>query len=133
MDRWKSSRTLKRRSSRPKGPEATVKIEAPDEPPSEVKFKQVDGKWLPEQMVTTWDENIAKAKTSLAAVDPAAQKAQGMAMLSMVEGVLEQLLAAKDQEAFNNVVNSVTSMVSPSCPRPAPCPPRLRLCKSDSR
>jgi hypothetical protein len=43
--------------------------------------------------------------------------------LSMVEGVLDQLLAAKDQEAFNNVVNSVTSMVSAFMPKAGAMPP----------
>ena len=102
---------------------ATVKIEAAGEPPIEARFKLVDGKWLPEPMVMPWDENIAKAKASLAAVDPAAQKAQGMAVLTMVEGVLDQLLAAKDQESFDTVINSVTSMVSAFMPKPGAMPP----------
>jgi hypothetical protein len=116
-------KTLKATLVSTEGTEATVKLELADQEPIEVKLQQVDGKWLPEQMVMGWDEQIAKAKTALAAVDPAAQKAQGMAMMSMVEGVLDQLLAAKDQEAFNNVVNNVTSMVSAFMPNMGGAPP----------
>jgi hypothetical protein len=92
---------------------ATVKIEIEGAPPRDQKLKKVEGKWLPAEMVDGWEENMAKAKAGLAGADMTAQKPQAMMMLGMVEKVADDLLAAPDEQAFQNVINNVMAMVGP--------------------
>ena len=90
-----------------------MKIEIEGAPPRDQKLKKVDGKWLPAEMVDGWEENMAKAKAGLAGADMTAQKPQAMMMLGMVEKVADDLLAAPDEQAFQNVINNVMAMVGP--------------------
>lgn len=114
------------------GDTATVRFESGDETTDEPMVR-VQGKWLPKKMVDGWEENIAQAKQFLATEMPqtlAASKQQLLSPLSplkMVEGVLDQLAAAQDQQQFNQVVNGVLQMVgglmgpgAPGAPETAP-------------
>lgn len=65
---------------------------------------KVDGRWVPADMASEWTAKIAEAKTNLAALKPeemAQNKPQILGALTMAEGVLGQLEAAKTQAEFD--------------------------------
>ena len=83
---------------------AKVKVEVPGEDAEETDMVLVEGKWLPKEIADEWQEKIAEAKKGIAEIKPedmAKQKPQVMAMLTMVEGTLDQLAAAKTQQEFD--------------------------------
>lgn len=81
-------------------------------PPQTMLWKRVDGKWLPAQMVDGWDEKVAQAKAAIEGTDFAGPpKAAVTAVTTIVEPILDQLLAAQDQEAFNGVIMGVLPLV----------------------
>jgi hypothetical protein len=100
-------------TSNPMGDDATeLTFEAEGVPPQTMLWKKVDGKWLPAQMVDGWDEKIAQAKAGIAMADfSGAQKAQAMGVMALVEPVLDQMLNAADQDAFNGVINGILPLV----------------------
>lgn len=84
------------------GDTAILKLEADGETKPEKEFKRVDGKWLPADMVADWDQGVADVKADMSAVAiPPEQKEMVMGLLAQVETVLDKLLAAKDQTAFD--------------------------------
>jgi len=91
--------------------EAVLKFEAEGEEPKEEKYTLVSGKWLPTEMVDGWDDAMEKAKAQLGALKiPAEQKVQVITVMSAVDGVLDQLLTAKDQETFNAQLGGLMSL-----------------------
>ena len=94
-------RSLNVTLSRMEGERAWILVEKADEDPEEVEFVLVEGKWVPAAMAEGWDSGIADAREQLSqvAVDPA-QTAQAGAVLMMVDGALEGLLAAQTSEEF---------------------------------
>ncbi|MBL8829512.1 MAG: hypothetical protein JNM18_21215 [Planctomycetaceae bacterium] len=75
-------------------------------------WKRVDGKWLPAEMVDGWDEKVAQAKTAIETTDFAGPpKAAVATVTTLVEPILDQLLAAQDQDAFNGVIAGVLPLV----------------------
>jgi len=93
------------------GDDAVLKFEADGEEPKEEKYTLVDGKWLPANLVEGWDEGMEKAKMQLAGLKiPAEQKVQFITVMSAVDGVLDQLLTAKDQETFNAQLGGLMSL-----------------------
>lgn len=87
---------------------ASVKVEVPGEAPKVEEMVKVDGKWLPKEMVAEWPVAIAGAKAGISTieVDPA-MIVQFNAMKGAVEPVLDGLLAADSQEAFNAQVDAL--------------------------
>ncbi|HEX3658010.1 MAG TPA: hypothetical protein VHV55_19640 [Pirellulales bacterium] len=98
-------------TAKTEGDSATVNVAVEGKPPIDVQLKRVDGKWLPAQMVDGWTEKVAAAKASLEQLNVAAQKPQGMMMLQMADGVLDQLLAAKDEAAFNAALAPILALL----------------------
>lgn len=92
------------------GDTATIAIAITGRPAEEIAMKRVDGKWLPADMVNGWSVNIGAAKASLEKMNIAAQKPQAMMVLQMADGVLDQLLAAKDEAAFNAALGPIIGM-----------------------
>jgi len=106
-----SLKEAKIKTIRTEGNKATLKIFSPqdDEPEKEVEFVNVDGHWLPAELASDWDSNIAGAKAALAGL-PATVKDSAMqvAMVTgMVSSVLDPLQAAEDQEQFDAAVESL--------------------------
>jgi hypothetical protein len=95
-------------------------MEVPGEPSKEVPFKQVDGKWLPADLVDNWDQGVAKAKDQIAKIDVAAAKMQIMGMMGMVDGVLDQLDKANTQEEFTMTVMQLAAMFGGGPPQGGP-------------
>ena len=76
---------------------------------------RVEGRWLPQMMVEEWDEGIQEIKATLEAMPEQMDEAKQMLLspmspLRMVEGVLDQLGAARDQDEFNQVIEQITEM-----------------------
>jgi hypothetical protein len=86
------------------GDTATVKVEMPNGSVTEEAYVRVEGKWLPKTMVDEWPAKIAEMKAQVAAFsgDEMQENKQTVLMqLSMVEGALDQLLAAETAAEFN--------------------------------
>lgn len=84
------------------GDTAILKLETDGETKPEKEFKRIDGKWLPAEMVAGWDQGVVDVKADMAAIAiPPEQKEMVMGALGQVETLLDKLLAAKDQTAFD--------------------------------
>ncbi len=97
--------------SRTEGARAWVMVEQPGEETKEVEMVLVEGKWVPAEMAAAWDSGIVSAREQLGQVafDPA-QTAQAGAMLAMVDGAMEGLLAAQTSEEFQASVQGMISL-----------------------
>jgi hypothetical protein len=99
------------------GDTAVLRFEQPDGKTEDHQAVRVEGKWLPKEMVDGWQEGIEQSKLYLTTTMPGQLKEAKPMLLSpfspmkMVEGVLDQLLAADDQQAFNEVIDGITEMV----------------------
>lgn len=93
---------------------ATIKVETAGEEPEEEDLVKVEGRWVPEKMAEEWKESMEKAKAGLgqiSAADLAAVKGQVMPIMTMVEGSLDKMLAAKSQDDFDDAANELQGMV----------------------
>ncbi|MGC3972058.1 MAG: hypothetical protein QM775_33365 [Pirellulales bacterium] len=94
------------------GDKATLKLEMEGEDADEKEFTLVEGKWLPSDMVDDWDEQIEKALAGLEAVKiTPEQKAQVMQFSALADGLLDSLLAAKDQASFDQALQGIMAFV----------------------
>lgn len=93
---------------------ARLRIETPGEPPSEERWIRVEGKWIPQEWTEDWDSRLAEVRGGLgrmsAGMDPQ-DRQQALLRLTMVEGVLDQLLAAKTAEEFNATLGTALAMI----------------------
>jgi hypothetical protein len=94
---------------------ATLKLTHPkEEEPEDVEMVCVDGKWLPKDMVASWADGIAEVKKGLDEISPeeiAKHKDKIMTVLKGVEPLLDQMLNAKSQEEFDQVVMQTVGMI----------------------
>jgi hypothetical protein len=120
------------------GDTVIVKLEMDGEPPKEDSFKKVEGKWIFKDIADNWKANVAKAKTDLEKAISASKsqnKELTLSQLKMIDGVLDQILAAKTAEEFNKAVQggmmAVGGLIAPlmggpkaggAPPAPAPAP-----------
>jgi hypothetical protein len=84
---------------------------------------RVDGKWLPKEMVAQWQEKMQAAADALTKDMPerlAKNKMQIILPMQMVQGVLDQLLAAKTQQEFDQIVQQVMQTFAPQAPGAQP-------------
>jgi hypothetical protein len=82
--------------------------------PEDEVFKKVDGKWLPAKMVEQWDAQIAEAKGSMGNLAvPPEQKLAMMGILASADQLLDKLLAAKDQAAFDGEIGMALLQYGP--------------------
>lgn len=96
------------------GDTATVRIEVPGEEPREDAFVRVEGKWIPKEMADEWPRKIAEAKAELAELSDETirqNKPMILMQLSMLERLLDSLLAARTAEEFHSSVNAAFGMV----------------------
>lgn len=96
------------------GDRATLSIDSPVEGTSEEVWVRLEGKWIPEEWTEDWGEDLADARRGLEEMSSgmtAADRQQALMRLTMVEGVLDQLLAAESAEDFNATLGSALGMV----------------------
>ncbi len=96
------------------GDTATLRIEQNGEV-EDYPMVRVDGRWLPQAMVDEWDEGISELKEQLVAMPEQLDEVKQMLLsplspVKVVEGVLDQLGAARNQQEFNHVIEQVTEM-----------------------
>jgi hypothetical protein len=85
------------------GDTATLAIQKPGEPAMDYSFVRIDGKWIPQTIAENWYENMMQANARLSLLSPdnlKEDKPQILALLSAVDGVLDQMAAAKTQKEF---------------------------------
>lgn len=92
------------------GDAIVVRVETAGKPPQEEPWVQVEGKWIPERMALEWQDEIARARESVAAFSGEQQpenKRMTLMQLAMAEGALDTILAAKNAEEFNQSLGGV--------------------------
>jgi len=85
------------------GDSATLAIQGPEGLPKDHQFVRVEGKWIPQSIAADWYENMMQANARLSLLSPenlGEDKPQILALLSAVDGVLDQMAAAKSQKEF---------------------------------
>jgi hypothetical protein len=109
------ARTAKVILDKHEGDTATLKLEVDGKLEPEVKeFKKIDGKWLPADMIADWDKGVADMKNDMSSLAvPPEQKLAVMGMLASVDQLLDKLLAAKDQAAFDGEVGMAMMQFGP--------------------
>jgi hypothetical protein len=94
------------------GDTAVVKITAKDEDPEEIDFVRIEGKWIPKDLAEGWSEMITEAKAGIAEINiTPEQAAQANMMIGMVNGLLDQIQAAKTQEELMQAVGGAMGMM----------------------
>ena len=91
------------------GDTAVLRMSTPGEEPEEASFTRVEGRWVPTEMATDWESDTAEAKQKIADISEeqmAQGKAQAMAMIGMVEGVVDQLAAAQTKDEFEQAMKN---------------------------
>ena len=90
------------------GQTAQVEVTESDGRKHTEAFVKVDNRWVPQEMAEEWDEKMAEAKQAIAKLATPEGKQQMSAVpmgLMMVTGPLDQMLAAKTQQEFDQVVD----------------------------
>jgi hypothetical protein len=80
----------------------------------EKDWTMVDGKWLPAEMVKDWDAQIEKANAWTAGEmkqQLVAAKGQVSFFLLPINATFDQLLAAQNQQQFNQVLDGIAQQV----------------------
>lgn len=90
---------------------ATLKMTDPTGKETEQNFVKLEGKWVPLDLVQTWDAKLKEANEGLDKMPETMKKASGQVMMmsGAVNGMLAPLKNAADQEQFNNAMNGLMS------------------------
>ncbi len=83
---------------------AALRVTQPDGEVTTVQLVRVEERWVPAEMAEQWSGKVAETRAKIAEAKPeeiAENKPQIMGMFAMVEGVLDQLSAAKTQQEFD--------------------------------
>lgn len=90
---------------------ATVRLSMEGEPPQELEFVKIEGKWIPGDVADNWGQMIAQAKAGVADMEIPPQVAAQIKMgMTMADSVLEQLLKAETQEDLEQVFTGLMGM-----------------------
>ena len=85
-----------------RGDTATLELKTSQET-TEREFVRVEGKWIPKDLAEGWIEQIGEAKARLSVLSPenlGEMKPQILSLLEAIDGVLDRLAAARNQEEF---------------------------------
>jgi hypothetical protein len=75
------------------------------------KFTFTDGRWLPAELVQSWDSAMASATTGLQSADPKQiHKQIGQALL-FVNGILGSISNAETQQEFDDAIQQLVGLV----------------------
>lgn len=96
------------------GNTAAVKVTVKDES-DVIQMTKVEGRWIPAEMATDWQEQMAKTKDAIAKMDyttPEGQqkKMQAMMMLGMVDMVVGQIEQANTAQEIQNSLMGLMMM-----------------------
>ncbi|PIP35027.1 MAG: hypothetical protein COX20_13580 [Desulfobacterales bacterium CG23_combo_of_CG06-09_8_20_14_all_52_9] len=93
---------------------ATVKIEVPKEVSWEIAFVKVEEKWVPKSLADQWKTEIEKAKKELAEFSTtftAEEKQRVLGVMTSIDGILDQMLAAKTVKELESTLGQALGMV----------------------
>lgn len=96
------------------GDRVELKITVPNEPEETHTFVQVEGKWLPAEMVAEWPTWVNEAKirfASTSSITMNKNKAQAMMILFFIESLLIRIEGATTQEEFENAFNELNFLI----------------------
>lgn len=96
------------------GDRATLRIDSPGEDAQTEEFVRVESKWIPVALAENWSPEMASARESLAQMSSEEMKQNEemvLMQLSMMENVLDMLLAADTPEQFNAAVGAAMGAV----------------------
>jgi hypothetical protein len=103
------------------GDKATLKLETEGEPAKETAFQNVEGKWLPAEMVAGWNDSMSEARGAMAQLKlPADKKAEVLTALKNADAALDKLLAAPDQGSFDVGLLGLMAAMGPGPGGPGP-------------
>ncbi|MBK8097909.1 MAG: hypothetical protein IPK26_12430 [Planctomycetes bacterium] len=95
------------------GNRVLLQFTVPGQKPSKEEYLQVEGKWVPVELVRKWPTVIKQAKMALAAM-PAGGNQEDQAQmrmgLGMADSVLKQFAAAKTQAEFDAVFSGLQGL-----------------------
>lgn len=94
------------------GDSAKVELQSKDKTEI-VDFVRVEGKWIPKEMADSWKEDIAQKREEFRQQASQVQEEfgpQADGLLTVVDGALDQLLAANSLEEFSSALESVIGM-----------------------
>ncbi|MBW2133408.1 MAG: hypothetical protein JRG88_12920 [Deltaproteobacteria bacterium] len=86
---------------------ARLKIEIPDEVSWEIAFVRVEGKWIPKPVADQWKTGVDRVKKSIAEWSThfmAEEKRRFLGIMTSIDGILDQLLAAKSPQALESAL-----------------------------
>lgn len=86
---------------------ATLEMTAPDGTVETEEFTKVDERWVPAEMAADWQATMASARAQLEGITAeqiAQTKPQVMQVITMLDGVLNQIEAAETQEQFDQAL-----------------------------
>ncbi len=93
---------------------ATVEVKTPDGKTETMKMVKVQGKWVPKEMAEEWTKKIEELDKTLHGMEMTPeQKKQFMSAADTVDGVLDSLLKANDQAAFDAAIGAAMGKVMP--------------------
>ena len=75
------------------------------------KFTFTDGRWLPANLVQSWDSAMANATTGLQSADPKQIHMQIGQSLLFVNGILSSVSAAETQQEFDEAIQQLVGLV----------------------
>ncbi len=94
--------------------ETTIKIEVPDEEPKIVVFIKVDNKWIPKDLADQWKVKISEIKKNLSEASEKIsieEKQKFLGMMKSLDGILDQILAAKTKEDLEPIIGQGIGML----------------------
>jgi hypothetical protein len=98
----------------PTADSAEVEVSGPDGKKETIPMVRVQGKWVPKDMAEGWDKKIEELDKNLHGMElTAEQKKQFLSIADQVDGVLDNILKAKDQAAFDTAVGEAVGKVMP--------------------
>jgi len=90
-----------------------------DEQPTEIVYVKHDGRWLPKTLVAQWSAGIEADRAWLAKLPDQIKTARPRLLeaLTQADGLLDQLLAAKNREEFQQAVGPAILSLALAWPR----------------
>lgn len=111
----KQIREMKVTLLRAEGERAALSFQLPSGPPPENVFVRQDGKWLPVEMVESWDRGVADIRQGFAKSPLSVEERMGLlAAFSLADAAMDQMLAAKSQQDFDAAVEGISSLLGPA-------------------
>ncbi|MBC8116969.1 MAG: hypothetical protein H7062_21445 [Candidatus Saccharimonas sp.] len=102
------------------GDEHVLSFQGPrDERPTEIAYVKHDGRWLPKTLVAQWSAGIEADRAWLAKLPDQIKVAKPRVLeaLTQADGLLDQLLAAKNRDEFQQAVGPAILSLALAWPR----------------